>query len=133
MRPLELKDQTGRVCIGKMKPNPALSRLEVELDEPTFLRHAKAIAQAGRFSGATVFVAEVRDDGVAETHPHPLPSSSISDAVESATRDLPQSENRKEDDHEEEEEDEVRRKTPAHSTDCTATTATTTTERRKTK
>jgi hypothetical protein len=72
MRALELKDQTGRVRIGTMLPNPALSRLELEMDEPTFLTHTKAIAQAFRISGATVFVASVRDDAeVEESLPHP--------------------------------------------------------------
>ena len=62
MHPFDLKDITGRIRIGMMKPNAALSRHELELDEPTYLKHAKAIALACRIPGNTVYILSVRED-----------------------------------------------------------------------
>lgn len=60
-----LKDACGRNVLGTMVLNSRLVRHEMEMDEPTYLKHAKALAQLCQFPGAAVYVAEIRDDAPA--------------------------------------------------------------------
>lgn len=63
MRARDLRDSNGRrLPIPTLKPNYNKSRLEMEIDEPTFLAHAEAIALSCRTPGNGIKVVAVRDD-----------------------------------------------------------------------
>jgi hypothetical protein len=51
-----------REMIGTMVFNSALARHELEVDEPTFLKHSKELVLMAKFPTLAVYVAEVRDE-----------------------------------------------------------------------
>lgn len=54
--------KSGLITIGTMMLNGSKACHEMELTEPDYLKHAKAIAQLCRVPGCAVYVSSIRDD-----------------------------------------------------------------------